>query len=294
MTSQSSHARTRPRTLLALEESPGLHMERLLLDKGSRHCFARLRQRTEGRVPLHTGSDHVLIVELQQFGARERWIAGRSTKWNARQGTVTTTPAFSHDEWRFADADVLQVHVPDAVLREMAAETVKGDPDRVEILALSSARDAAAAHLAHALMAEATIGPLPSLYAETIGLCFAQILLGRYTNLAGHTALPPPSSPTAPRPGDRRLARAVDYIETHLPEPMTVGEIASVGAMSPSHFARSFKSATGEPVWAYVVRRRTERAREMLTRTDLSQAIVAHRCGFSDAGHLRRMLRRQS
>ena len=94
--------------------------------------------------------------------------------------------------------------------------------------------------------------------------------------------------------GDARLARAIDYIETHLPEPLTVGEIASVAAMSPSHFARSFSSATGEAVWAYVMRRRTERAREMLAHTNLSQAIVAHRCGFSDAGHLRRALRRNA
>ena len=93
--------------------------------------------------------------------------------------------------------------------------------------------------------------------------------------------------------GDARLARAIDYIETHLAEPLTVGEIAAVAAMSPSHFARSFKSATGEAVWAFVMRRRTERAREMVARTDLSQAIVAHRCGFSDAGHLRRALRRR-
>ena len=93
--------------------------------------------------------------------------------------------------------------------------------------------------------------------------------------------------------GDARLARAIDYIETHLSEPLTVGEIAAVATMSPSHFARSFKSAMGEAVWAFVVRRRTERAREMLSRTDLSQAIVAHRCGFSDAPHMRRTLRRR-
>ena len=95
-----------------------------------------------------------------------------------------------------------------------------------------------------------------------------------------------------PAIGDARLARAIDYVETHLSEPLTVGEIASVAAMSPSHFARSFRAATGEAVWAFVVRRRTERAREMLARTDLPQAVVAHRCGFSDAGHLRRALRR--
>ena len=126
-----------------------------------------------------------------------------------------------------------------------------------------------------------TIDPL---FVE--GLTLAVIACGiRLTT--GTSWLPSPNGM------DRRVRRALDYIEAYLPDQLSIATIASVAAMSPSHFARSFKSATGEAVWAYVMRRRTERAREMLARTDLPQAIVAHRCGFSDAGHLRRALRRR-
>ena len=91
--------------------------------------------------------------------------------------------------------------------------------------------------------------------------------------------------------GDTRLRRAVEYAETHLRCPLTVGELANIAGMSPSHFSRSFKTATGETVWQYVIRRRTERAREMLTRENASLSQAAFATGFSDASHLHRSLK---
>ena len=99
--------------------------------------------------------------------------------------------------------------------------------------------------------------------------------------------MPPP-----PELGDRRLSRVVEYVEVHLGEPMTVAELARAAAMSPSHFARAFRLATGEPVWAYVQRRRCERARELLA-TRLPIAEIAHRCGFAHQGHLTRAFKRR-
>ena len=92
---------------------------------------------------------------------------------------------------------------------------------------------------------------------------------------------------------DRRIGRAIDYLEAHLGEALSVAELASVATMSASHFARSFRSATGEAVWAYVQRRRAERACEMVSRTSLPLSRIAEACGFADAGHLGRACRRR-
>ena len=83
-----------------------------------------------------------------------------------------------------------------------------------------------------------------------------------------------------------QINRARDHVEAHLGQPLSVAGLAGVVAMSPSHFSRSFKAATGETVWAYVQRRRCERAREMLQVTDEPIAVVAHRCGFASQAHL--------
>ena len=53
--------------------------------------------------------------------------------------------------------------------------------------------------------------------------------------------------------------------------------------LSPYHFARQFKAATGLPPHQYVITRRVERAKLLLQAgTDLSLAEVAAEAGFSD------------
>lgn len=98
--------------------------------------------------------------------------------------------------------------------------------------------------------------------------------------------------PPSPRLSDRRLARAVDYAETHIEAALTVGELAAAAAMSPSAFSRAFRAATGETPWGYVGRRRLERAGERMARTDETLATIAAACGFTDASHLVRCWRR--
>ena len=95
-----------------------------------------------------------------------------------------------------------------------------------------------------------------------------------------------------PLPDDRRLARAIEYAETHICAPLTIGELAAVAAMSPSAFSRAFRLAMGEAPWAYVRRRRLERAGERMARTDETLAEIAAACGFADASHLARSWRR--
>jgi AraC family transcriptional regulator len=59
--------------------------------------------------------------------------------------------------------------------------------------------------------------------------------------------------------------------------------MAAIAHISPYHFARQFKTATGLPPHQYVILRRVERAKELLQAgTDLSLAEVAVQAGFSD------------
>jgi AraC family transcriptional regulator len=59
--------------------------------------------------------------------------------------------------------------------------------------------------------------------------------------------------------------------------------MAAVVHVSPYHFARQFKAATGLPPYQYVIARRVERAQHLLrTHRQLGLAEVALRVGFSD------------
>ncbi len=90
----------------------------------------------------------------------------------------------------------------------------------------------------------------------------------------------------------RALKQATDYINDNLPRKLTLAEIAGVAHMSPDYFARSFKTATGLTPHQYVIHRRVERAKALLSDTDLTVAEVAAAVGFSNPSHLAHHVRR--
>ncbi|MGY1743340.1 MULTISPECIES: helix-turn-helix domain-containing protein [unclassified Blastococcus] len=106
-----------------------------------------------------------------------------------------------------------------------------------------------------------------------------------------HTAVPPPAA--EPRGLSRaQLARVTRHVEDHLAQPLTVAGLAALAHVSEFHFSRQFRAATGSSPHRYVLGRRVARARELLVGTDVPIAAVAARCGFADAGHLTRHVRR--
>ncbi len=91
---------------------------------------------------------------------------------------------------------------------------------------------------------------------------------------------------------DRRISRAIDYLDAHIGETLTVAKLASVAALSAGQFARVFKATTGEAVWAFVQRRRIERARDRLSHTTAPISQIAYECGFASQNHMTSLFRR--
>lgn len=90
-----------------------------------------------------------------------------------------------------------------------------------------------------------------------------------------------------------KLRAVVEYIEDHLETGPNLPQMAAVAHLSPSHFARQFKAATGLPPHQFVLARRVERAKGILQRRGgLSLAAVAARVGFADEAHFARHFKR--
>jgi AraC-like DNA-binding protein len=87
--------------------------------------------------------------------------------------------------------------------------------------------------------------------------------------------------------GGARLRLLFDWIEAHLGEPITIGRLAALAALSHAHFIRSFKRSVGVPPHRYVRSRRLERARELLAR-GVSVAVAAHSSGFVSLSQFRK------
>lgn len=88
------------------------------------------------------------------------------------------------------------------------------------------------------------------------------------------------------------LRRVTDLIERRLSDHLGVDELAAVARLSTRHFQRCFREATGVAPARYIVLRRVDRAKTLLTSTTLSMLEVAAQCGFCDQAHLATALRR--
>jgi len=77
----------------------------------------------------------------------------------------------------------------------------------------------------------------------------------------------------------------VEYIETQLPEPLSLGELAGICALSEYHFARMFRESFGLPPHQYLLARRVNHARHLLRATQQTFGAIALECGFASASH---------
>jgi len=78
----------------------------------------------------------------------------------------------------------------------------------------------------------------------------------------------------------RRVSRARDFIESHLPDHFTLCDIGRAAAMSVFHFHRSFVEVFGETPHEYTTRRRLALATDLLASTDLTIGDVSFAAGF--------------
>lgn len=80
--------------------------------------------------------------------------------------------------------------------------------------------------------------------------------------------------------------RVLDYIGANLHRQITVTELAGVSAMSPFHFSRSFKKATGLTPLQFLAKERVAAAQKLLRGTTTPLAQVADECGYCSQAHM--------
>jgi AraC family transcriptional regulator, transcriptional activator FtrA len=77
-------------------------------------------------------------------------------------------------------------------------------------------------------------------------------------------------------------------MQQHLPEPLSIEQLARRSHMSPRTFARRFLAATGTTPHRWLLLQRVRRAQELLETTDQPVEWIARVCGFGSAANLRR------
>lgn len=84
----------------------------------------------------------------------------------------------------------------------------------------------------------------------------------------------------------RKLHDALRLIESSMHVQLKVADISAAALLSAFHFSRQFTKSTGMSPHAYLTARRIEKAKELLTQTELPIAQIALRVGYRTQAHL--------
>ena len=91
------------------------------------------------------------------------------------------------------------------------------------------------------------------------------------------------------------IKRAMAAIEDGLGSNLSLIGIASAAGLHPTHFARSFRKATGLTVGQYIRHRRVARAQALMVATpSMGISRIAAETGFADHAHLTRTFKQVS
>lgn len=242
--------------------------------------------------PVPTGrlDAHQLIVPLTTFRVTEHEATAApywDYDWTPGEVAVLSRDLALADvrtSWRClsgARFGIVSVLVPPATVAE-ACRAAGLDYGRTEFHDRHPAADPVLDALVRALGQEAEGGGARGrLYAEQVVATLAAHLVADYAE----SRVPKAAGGALDA---ARLRRVLDHVEAHLASDLSLDDLARVAALSPYHFARAFKKSVGVPPYRYVVRRRVERARDLIATGQYRVGEVAHALGFSDPSHLTR------
>ena len=238
-----------------------------------------------GKGPVETKDEaplsHTLVVQLER-PTEFQWKRGaESGSCYLPAGSVSLFPAMTPVTVKNRDtAEFIRITFDPQFLLCAAHEVIQ--PERLELTPTHGVDDPFVRGAALALRAEVQAGyPGGRSYGELLAHTLAAHLVRCYSN-----------QPVTPAPATTgglpkiKLRRAVEYINEHLAEEISLEALAGAVGLSPFHFSRLFKRSTGFAPHQYVIQRRVERAKEMLLSSRTTIAQVAIQNGFCDQSHL--------
>jgi len=160
-----------------------------------------------------------------------------------------------------------------------------------EAMVAPKSEDPVMQRLSDALAAtEASHGPNSAICADALRLA---ILTRQFSRQSG-------AGPTAEVCSGRnvrslqkwRLRRVVQYVDENLTEKITLQDLAIVAGLSRMHFAAQFRAAMGMRPHEYLLKRRIERAEELLKQAEVPLVEIALTVGFQTQAHFTTVFKR--
>lgn len=241
--------------------------------------FARWRQFI-GSYELPALVDPVFVVHVGGKPDTRLWEADHWSSSRSIPGCATIVPAGCRTGWRIdGELDVVTVSVP------MAETTGQSAMDHFRKMRFAFA-DPLGIALTRQILSElyAVQTPERTSYIGTL-----------LDALKAHTVRGPVTTGEAMFPSADfsayRIHQIMNDILARPEEEHSLETLSAQAGLTPSHFCRVFKRATGSTPHQFVMKARLDRARNLLGQSDLSVAQVAEMTGFTSQSHFTRAFR---
>src|SRR5215469_3643785 len=251
----------------------------------------RYRSLATNEMRIPSLSQHLLILHTKPAPVMNFRYQDFKRETPPSVGSITVIPAGSTTDccWR-GTKDGFTIHLDPKLVARVAMCSFDLDLSRTAIPPLGAFIAPELRTTMLAVDAELRAGGLGGpLIIESLATILAVRLI---RHVFGRRRTATRTNGTLPR---RKLTPVFDYIMASLNGSPTVEQMATLVHLSPYHFARQFKAATGLPPHQFVITRRVERAQQLLRgRRGISLAEVAIGAGFSDQSqfcfHFRRIV----
>lgn len=252
---------------------------------GWQGILAERWRHSEGDLGEVLPRDTEIIVMLEGRLRVRRRGDGRLQHHDAVAGTVWLCPAgISEDMIHLYGPirDSIHLYLPAQPLSRACLQELDLDPARVALRYEGGFHDAtieAIARTTTSCLCDAD--PLGRVLVETMSAALGVHLVRNFSNLA------PAGLPATRGALDRpRLRRVLALMDARLGDDLSLADLAGAACLSPFHFARSFKAATGKSPHRYLLDLRLSRARDMVANSHAPLADIAMTCGFCSQAHL--------
>ncbi|WP_394832373.1 AraC family transcriptional regulator [Pendulispora rubella] len=247
------------------------------------------------RVPP-LAAHHIVLMTSGWLRLEQRDADGGDwERFDVGAGDIFITPAMTptYDvQWhslRDEPVESVHLHLEPGLLEGMAADLLDIPADRLRIATRDGVRDPVIQSIALELC-QSLQSPHAAdrLYVDSAARMVAAQVLRHHIASGASVVLKDARGGLPPS----RVRRVTDFIVANLSQSLDLESLAAQAELSPYHFARTFKQSTGETPHGYVLRRRIEKARELLRQSAKSIAEVAFEVGFSSQSHFTTQFRK--
>lgn len=257
------------------------------------HLLAERWSHDPGDLPPQLPRDTEIAILLRGNSVVDREGAGMRQRTFGRRGTVWLCPAGIREDFIRVEnqmQECLHIFLPGHPFDDTMLRDLDIDPSGMSIRYESVDHDIFIEHVADRILGELEHETSTGrLLVESLGRALSAHLVHSYAA----TSVRLKQSHAVQKPLDaRRLSRVTEFIAASVDRDFTVKDLASVACMSPAHFSRSFKAATGAAPHEYVSRQRLDLAKRLLSTSDRPLIDIAYAAGFSSQPNFNRAFRK--